>query len=154
MKKKAASTKGKRTDAEKAGEHYLRSLGCLCTRRPVRTQFQSIDFFGSDVVGKLRDGSHIYAQVTTGKAEAARVRRRKLEAYPWHASDRVLLLQLAVDAETRPYRWYFRVHEYKLPVRQIDTPVAQSERRWDNSSFEIDVPRAWFKAWKEETKDG
>ena len=139
-KKRKASTKAKRVDAEKAGEHYLRNLGCVCTRRPVRTQFQSIDFFGSDVVGKLSDGSHVYAQVTTGQVEAARVRRRKLEAYPWHPSDRVLLLQLAVDAGTRPFRWYFRLHEYKLEG---------TERVWHNSSEEIDFPRSWFKAWKE-----
>lgn len=149
-KKKLASTKTKRVDAEKACEHYARVvLGCVCTRRPVRTQFQSIDFFGADVVGKRKDGSHVYIQVTTGQANAARVRRRKLEAYPWHGSDVVYLLQLCRDDSQRPIRWFFKVHKYDLPVRQIDTPVAQSERTWKNSDEEYDVPRIWFKAYKE-----
>lgn len=149
LAKKKASTKTKRVDAEKAAEHWARWwCACVCTRRPVRTQYQSIDFFGADVVGKDKTGAHSYIQVTTGQAEAARVRRRKLEAYPWHPSDKVFLLQLCVDNTVRPYRWYFKIHEYKMPDYD---PNDVKRRQWYNSSTEHDVPREWFKAWKEPT---
>lgn len=154
--KKLASTKTKRVDAEKACEHYARVvLGCVCTRRPVRTQFQSIDFFGADVVGKRQDGSHVYIQVTTGQASAARVRRRKLEAYPWHPSDTVYLLQLCRDDSQRPIRWFFKVHKYATSLNLVgmlnDEPSdTWMGRKWLNSDEVYDVPRIWFKAWKED----
>ena len=150
-RKKLASTKTKRVDAEKACEHYARVvLDCVCTRRPVRTQFQSIDFFGADVVGKRRDGSHVYIQVTTGQANAARVRRRKLEAYPWHPSDAVYLLQLCRDDSQRPIRWFFNIHRYV--IEDIASALTEEcpDRVWRNSDEQMDVPRIWFKAYKED----
>lgn len=158
-KKRKASTKTKRVDAEKAAEHWARWwCACVCTRRPVRTQFQSIDFFGADVVGKDKTGAHVYVQVTTGQAEAARVRRRKLEKYPWHPSDKVFLLQLDVDDSVRPFKWFFKVHEYKQNLDIVacldDKPVAEwTMRSWVNTDAIHDVPREWFKAWKEPTDE-
>lgn len=147
------NSKTKRVDAEKAGEHYCREkLGCIHTRRPVRTQFQSIDFFAADVVGKRQDGSHCYVQVTAGQAGRVRERRRKLEAYPWHVSDIVQLLQLVQTpdpADARRTKFFFRIHEYRLVQRssmpQIDSVL---EREWATKDVAIDIPKEWFKAWK------
>lgn len=129
--------KSKRAPAERAAEHYLRDvIGCVVTIRAVRTQWQRTDIFASDVVGKLSDGSHVYAQVTAGQAEAVRTRRRKLDAIPWHLSDRVILLQLVEtkDPANKRRKWFhFRIHRL--------TPDG-----WKVDAEAVRVPVEWFRA--------
>jgi len=140
--------KTKRAEAERAAEWFLREeFGCVVTRRAVRTQWQKVDFFGSDVVGKREDGTHVYAQATAGKSQAVTARRRKLEAIPWlFDSDIVLLLQLLEDldpANRRRKIWHFRVHQYDY---WIGTNIDREWNTWDEA---FRVPKEWFKAWKE-----
>jgi len=131
--------KSKRSEAERAGEWYLRErCGCVMTRKAVRTKWQSQDFFGSDIMGKRPGGACVYAQVTAGGNEALRVRRRKLEAVPWHPSERVMVLQLTSTPDpARASRklWWFRVHYY-------------NHRRgvW-GAVWATPVDKAWFKAY-------
>lgn len=142
------NAKSKRGDAERATVWYAREiLGCVVTRRAVRTQFQSVDFFGSDIVGKMPDGSHVYIQATAGQDSAVTTRRRKLEAIPWHETDIVQLVQLRQTedpANARRKKWFFRVHEYQYIF--IDD---RHDREWVTHDQAVDVPREWFKAWKE-----
>jgi len=137
MKKVA---KSRRPQAERASEHLLRNLyGCVVTRRAVRTQWQSVDFFGCDIVGKKEDGTHIYAQVTAGQDQAVRVRRKKLDKFPWHETDTVYVLQLVErQSVENPRRkdWYFRIYAWK------------ADRTWTNGECSVKVPAEWFKAWK------
>lgn len=137
-----ALAKGRRADAERAAEHALvHHWGCKHTRRAIKTQFQSVDFFGSDVVGKREDGSHVYCQVTAGQqAETVRRRRRKLDYFPWHGSDTVLLLQLKERADKRPKIYYFRIHTPDLGTG------------WDVIG-ELLVPREWFKKYRDPPPD-
>lgn len=139
------NAKSKRADAEKAAVWYAREImGCVYTRRAVRTQFQSVDFFCSDVVGKREDGTHVYIQATAGQKSNVTTRRRKLEAIPWHMTDTVQLVQLRQTedpANARRKKWFFRVHEY-----QVETPT---QRQWVTHDQAVDVPLGWFKAWKE-----
>ena len=122
-----------RATAERAAEHYLvHNLDCVAVRRAIRTQWQSVDFFASDVVGKRKDGSHIYAQVTAGKNETVRRRRRKLDAFPWHTSDTVLLLQFVETpdpANARRKLFFFRVHsrndDGEWSVDDVAQPIAK-----------------------------
>ena len=138
MKKK--NPKSKRGDAERATVWYARKiLKCVYTRRAVRTQWQTVDFFGSDIVGKRSDGSHVYIQTTAGQDSAVTARRRKLEKIPWHESDTVQLVQLRQTedpANARRKLWFFRVHIYEDGV-------------WSTSEDAVVIPREWFKAWKE-----
>ena len=133
------NAKNKRGDAERAAEWYARKIhGCLVTRRAVRTQWQSVDFFGSDVVGKKADGRHVYIQVTAGQHSAVTTRRRKLEEIPWHYTDTIELLQLiqTIDpSNARRKHWFFRVHYYDGVL-------------WDTKDDAVQIPREWFKAWK------
>ena len=132
--------------AEIATVHYAREIhGCIVTRRAVRTKWQAVDFFGSDIVGKKSDGSHIYIQTTAGQYAAVTARRRKLEKIPWHPTDTVELLQLiqTIDpANARKKLWFFRVHCYK----RLGTLYL---RQWHTEEKAVPVPREWFKAWKE-----
>lgn len=132
--------KSKRPEAERASEWYaIEILDCVATRRAHRTKFQSVDFFGADTVGKLADGSHVYIQVTAGQDSAVTARRRKLEIYPWHVTDTVLLLQLrSTDdpANSRRKLWFFRVHRFK-------------DMQWSTDVEDVEVDRKWFKAWKD-----
>ena len=130
-----------RPKAERAGEWYLREVcGCVATRRALRTKFARVDFFASDIIGKLPNGACVYAQVTAGGNEALRTRRRKLEAVPWHESEAVLVLQLVSTPDpvnaTRKLYW-FRVHRYD-----------QSRGEWSLDREAAPVNRDWFKAWK------
>lgn len=140
------NAKSKRADAERATVWYAREmLGCVVTRRAVRTQFQSVDFFAADVVGKRADGTHVYIQATAGEHAAVTARRRKLEAVPWHVTDVVQLVQLRQTedpANARRKKWFFRVHEYCF--NGLDS------REWITHDDAVDVPREWFKAWKPE----
>ncbi len=139
MKKNAKSL---RPQAERASEWYAREVcGCIITRRAIQTQWQSVDFFACDCVGKRSDGSHVYIQATAGQNEAVRVRRRKLDVVPWHKSDTVLLLQLVQTedpANARRKKFFFRVH-----FRDVAGP-------WSVLEEAQMVPKEWFKAWKEE----
>jgi len=139
MKKNA---KKKRADAERATVWYAREIhGCVVTRRAVQVQFQKVDFFGCDIVGKKPDGSHVYIQTTAGQAACVTARRRKLEVIPWHSSDVVELLQLRQTedpANARRKLWFFRVHWFE-----------QFSRLWMTKDEAVPVPKEWFKAWKE-----
>lgn len=149
-----ALAKSRRTDAERASEHCLvHSFGCVVTRRMKRPagggaslstdgkkQWQGwggkVDIFHCDVVGKHRDGSHVYAQVTCGQVEAVRQRRRKLETVPWHETDIVLVLQMVetpdpVNQSRKVY--HFRVHHF-------------FEGKWSVDDEAIRIERDWFKA--------
>lgn len=133
--------KNKRREAECAAEWYAHEImNCVETRKAVKTQWQKIDFFGSDVVGKRANGAHTYLQVTAGGNSAVTGRRRKLEKIPWHVTDTVQLLQLVqTDNPGKGSRklWFFRVHEYEYG-------------EWLTNEEAISVPREWFKKWKEE----
>jgi hypothetical protein len=116
------------------------SIGCVVTRKAIRTQWQSVDYFCSDVVGKKVDGSHVYIQVTAGQAEAVRQRRRKLEDIPWHNTDTVLLLQLVQTpdpANGKKTLWFFRVHGYKIYLSRVN-------RVWQTDDQAVPVPKEWF----------
>lgn len=129
-----------RKDAERACEWYAREVcGCIITRRAIQTQFQSVDFFGSDCVGKRPDGSHVYIQATAGQVEAVRQRKRKLDAIPWHVTDTVLLLQLVQTkdpANARRKKFFFREH-----IRSI-------AGIWSVLEEAKPVPKEWFKAFR------
>lgn len=142
MKKNAKSL---RPLAERACEHYaIEICGCVRTRRAIRTKWQSVDFFGADCVGKRKDGSHVYIQVTAGMAAAVTARRRKLEAEVWHPTDTVLLLQLiqTIDpANAKRKKWFFRVHGYDR--------LTDYHRKWRTDEQAIEIPKEWWKARKE-----
>lgn len=137
--------KSKRPQAERAAEWVLRKhWGCVVTRRAVQTKWQKVDFFGADVVGKRKNGTYVYAQVTVGKVEAVRVRRRKIEQIPWSKSDSVFLLQLVERADpvnARRKQWFFRIH------------FLRHKGVWMAVESVIPVENKWFKAWKEEDKE-
>ena len=143
------NAKSRRMDAERAAVHAAYKLfGCVVTRRAVRTQWQKVDFFASDVVGKKEDGSHVYIQATAGQNAAVTARRRKLEKYPWHITDLVLLFQLVQTedpASARRKLWFFRIHEYVL-----DYDERTLERSWETYEKAEPIPKEWFKAYKEE----
>jgi len=142
--------KTKRAEAERAAEWWLREeCGCVLTRRAVKTQFNKVDFFASDVVGKREDGSHVYAQATAGQAQAVTQRRRKLEVIPWHVTDDVYLLQLRGTpnpANRRRTMWHFCVHYYGHVI--VGEP-----RCWMTFETAYPVPEEWFRAWKQEEID-
>lgn len=139
------NAKTKRGDAERAAVHYCHEeMKCVITRRAIRTKFQSVDFFAADVVGKRADGSHVYVQVTAGGASAVTARRRKLEVIPWHATDKVQLLQLIQTedpANGKRKLWFFRVHIYAGDVLS-----GVRLRHWTTMVQAVPVPREWFKA--------
>jgi len=129
-------------EAERAGEWVLiKFYDCVITRKAMRTKFQKVDFWGADCVGKRIDGSHVYVQVTTGHTEAARTRRRKLDAIPWHESDKVMLFQLdwhKNPENARKIDWYFRIHE------------RDHDGNWTVNNNWIYIPPLWFTAYKPE----
>jgi hypothetical protein len=151
-----ANSKAKRADCEKAAVHYCReNHKCVYTRRAIRTQFQSVDFFAADVVGKRKDGSHVYVQATAGQASAVSARRKKLEAIPWHYSDTVELVQLVQTenpANARQTLWFFRVHEYSKQEIVIEGKAASFScgRIWKVKEEAVSIPKEWFKAYKEQ----
>lgn len=137
------NAKSKRPEAERAAEHYaLKVLKCVITRRALRTKFAKVDFFASDIVGKKDNGEHVYIQATAGQDSAVTSRRRKLEVIPWHFTDTVLLVQLiqTIDpANARRKKWFFRVHVFN-----------QSEKKWSTLDEAVEIPKDWFKAFREE----
>jgi hypothetical protein len=164
------NSKAKRGDAERAGCHYVREIHkCVIHRRALKSQYQSVDFFASDVVAKRIDGSHVYVQVTAGQASAVSSRRKKLEKIPWHPSDTVELVQLVQNpdpANARKTLWFFRCHVYKLEPywrEDVEIPLKNGEvfkdviiyhkegrRVWHTLETAVPVPATWFRAWKEE----
>jgi len=136
MKKNART---KRNEAEKAAVWYALEIHkCVLTRRAVRTMWQSVDFFGADVVGKKKDGSHVYIQATAGQHSAVTSRRRKLENIPWHKTDTIELLQLVQTEDpvnARRKLWFFRIHCF--------------DGDWTTKNEAVPIPKYWFKAWKE-----
>jgi len=139
--KRKASTRALRRQAEVAAEHFaVERLKCVAIRRAVRTQWQKVDFFGADVLGKLPTGAHVYIQVTTGASGCVSERRKKLAAIPWHPSDTVLLLNLVATASAakgRRTEYWFRVEEFD----SVDGP-----RAWFDWPESVPVPREWFMA--------
>jgi hypothetical protein len=124
--------KSYRSAAERAAEWYAVEIeSCIVTRRAIRSQWQSVDFFGSDVVGKKQDGSHVYIQVTTGQAPAVSVRKKKLTAYPWHLTDTVLMLQMVeLPPEKRRKQYGFNIWRY--------------DHSWAKDEEQFLIPREWF----------
>ncbi len=136
--------KSKRPEAERAAEWALHDMGCVYTRRAVRARYAEVDFFGCDLIGVREDGVRIWVQVTAGQTPAVLVRRKKLEGYPWHPSDRVYVWQLVERqdiANPRKKEWYFRVWRY--------AHVCGQQREWQEDIEPINVRREWFKAYKE-----
>jgi hypothetical protein len=130
--------KSYRSAAERAAEWYAVEIeNCIVTRRAIRSQWQSVDFFGSDVVGKRLDGSHVYIQVTTGQAPAVSVRKKKLTAYPWHLTDTVLMLQMV-----------------ELPMVSKRKQYAFNQWRYISGSWkntgQMGIPKEWFLTLKRE----
>jgi hypothetical protein len=146
------NSKTKRGDAERAGCHYVREIHCcVIHRRALKSQYQSVDFFASDVVGKRADGVHVYVQVTAGQASAVSTRRKKLEKIPWHPSDVVELVQLiqAPDpTNARKTQYFFRVHTFAE-----HTSPDGWKRQWKTLETAIPVPREWFKCFREKEKE-
>lgn len=101
--------------AEVAAENWLKAQGYQ-TRRTVRTQWQKVDFFGADVIGKLPEET-VYIQVTTAKrSKEIMLRKRKLEKIPWVETDYVYLFQCVERRDVlnpRRLNHYFRVYAYE-----------------------------------------
>ena len=137
---RAKVAKSRRSDAERAAEHYLYEV-CGCDpkqmRRAVRTKFQSVDFWAADVAARTTQGFCYYAQVTAGQQKAVQQRRRKLEKISWNTFDHVLLLQLVSmpnPANARKKDFFFRIHRYnpvtgKWVVDDIAWPVPRDRFR-------------------------
>jgi len=129
--------------AERAAEWYaIKVCKCVITRKAIRTQWQKVDFFNSDVVGKMKNGRHVYIQVTTGKDAAISIRRKKLTQIPWHSSDIVLLLQLKEyqDPENgRKKLWYFKLFYYHGNPRQ-----------WKVKNELYPIKKIWFTKYTKE----
>lgn len=141
MKKNA---KNKRSDAERATEHYAHEImDCIRTVRSVRTQWQKQDMFSCDVLGKRADGTLVALQVTAGQSQAVTERRRKIEGEIWHLLDKVQILQLVqTDNPGKGARklWFFRVHVYSVLGRG---------RYWKTLPDAVPVPKEWFRKWKD-----
>ena len=132
--------KCKRREAEVAAEWYAHEImGCAITRRAIRTQWQKVDFFGCDIVGKTSDGRHVYLQVTAGGSSCVSVRRKKLQEIPWHSTDKVKVLQLIGAREGRRTSWWFSEYEYSW---------LGDGRKWIKSACQTSVPKRWFKKFK------
>lgn len=149
------NSKAKRGDCERAAQHYVHHIhNCVISRKAIRTQFQSVDFFASDIVGKRDDGSHVYVQATAGMASAVHARKKKLEAIPWHPSDTVELVQLQQEpGEGRSVNWFFKVFQYS-PYIMVDSVlvkvVEEGKRMWVEKKEMVSIDRSWFKAYKPE----
>ena len=137
--------KSKRPHAERAAENAMMDLcGCRFTRRATRTKFARVDFFACDIIGVMSDGTRMWVQVTAGQTGAVLVRRKKIEAYPWHVTDLIYVWQLVERQDVvNPQRkaWFFRVWEYAL--------TNDGSRKWTDDREPIQIPRDWFKARKD-----
>jgi len=139
--------RSRRPQAERAAEHWLvEVMGCdpHQMRRAIRTKYQAVDFFASDVMAKDRAGKTFYVQVTAGQNEAVRVRRRKLEKFSWNTHDFVYVLQLVEvpnPVNIRRKDYFFRVHYYD----HFHEPCG-----WIVEGAACPVPREWFKKLQED----
>lgn len=126
--------------AEVAAEHWLQGMGCLETRRCLRTQFNKVDFFGADVVGCLPTGAKIYIQVTTGGKAAVSQRRKKLSSRTWHESETVILAQMYTTKGKRGrFEYWFQAQE--LSYRN---PNQTKRKGWIDWGCPVLIPREWF----------
>jgi hypothetical protein len=147
MAKKVAASK--RPQAERAAEWACAELfNCIYTRRALRTKFAKVDFFGCDIIGVRKDGSRVWVQVTAGQTAAVLVRRKKLEVYPWHPTDRVFVWQLVERddiANPRKKEWFFRVWEYGWEgwMWRCGEP---KKWVWWGGHAPIPIKPEWFKA--------
>lgn len=145
-----ASTKADRRRAEPAAEWYAREvLDCLHVCRAIRTEFQRQDLFGCDVLGMTLRG-WVGIQVTAAENDRhIRLRRRRLETFPWHAGDVVLVLQWRSEpdpANKRKKKKWFRVHRYHHQ---------QMERTWTVDDEAISIPAHWLAStWANAHKEG
>jgi len=115
----------------------VKEFECTYIRKAIRTKFQSVDFFGSDVMGINEYGHKVFIQATAGQDAAVTQRRRKLEKYPWHESDTVLVAILRKVKIGRSYHYHFRISEY-------------DDKTWMYWSTNVEVPRHWFKKYQEQ----
>ncbi len=141
--------KSKRTDAERACEHYCYEImDCVTTRRAIKTQWQKVDFLSCDVVGKRADGYHVYIQLTAGQTPKVLERKKKLEKEVWHTYDTVQILQLVQTdnpgGKGSRKLWFFRVHQY------YQFAEGNGESYWKTYVDAISVPKEWFKKWRKE----
>jgi len=140
----AKIAKSRRPQAERAAEWgAIEVLECEHTRRALRTKYAKVDFYGADILGCTWDGAKVYIQVTAGQSGAVIKRRKKLQAYPWHLSERVMVWQLVERqdvANPRKKNWFFRVWEYGCGKKW--------DRTWREWPDVIRVPAKWFKAFK------
>lgn len=119
-------------DAEKAAQHYIAGLGYIHQRKAIKTMYQSVDFFGSDIVAKNEKGDTLYVQVTTGAYEALRHRKRKLEKIPWNSNDKVWILQMQRAKDGRSYKYWFVKHNLN------------KNKVWEIIDNNILIHREWF----------
>lgn len=135
-----SQSRTRQREAECAAEHCIRERwNVVRSVRAMKTRYARQDLFAADVLGKTDMGQLVAVQVTTGGSSAVAARRRKLEAVPWSRQDVVLLFEYRETREGRKKRYWFRVHEY--------CPMFD---RWAVQDNLIEIPREWFKAWKEE----
>lgn len=128
-------------EAEVAAENYFKSKGYV-TRRALRTKFNKVDFFGSDIIA-MNSKEKVFCQVTMMK-KGASVKRKKLEEYAdyWLRTDRVFVFELRTipnPVNRAVHDHFFRVHEFNK--QKGDWTI------WDEA---IPVPRSWFKVNKPE----
>ena len=135
--------KSRRMDCERASQHFAHEImDCINSVRAVRTMYQRQDLFGCDTVGKRIDGSHVYIQATAGQDQAVTARKRKLEKYPWHKSDIVLIVQLKSQQDPENKRrklWSFKVWEL------IEVGTGMQWEKWDKQVY---FKSGWFRAFK------
>jgi hypothetical protein len=125
--------KSKRSPAERAAEWVLAEMyGCRYLRRAIRSQYQKVDFWGSDVMGRTESGMVFYAQVTTGGPEAVRQRRRKLEQIPWNEHERPMLFVLHAAKDGRQVNYYFEIQHLVSPDMAwiTESPVDIKDEWW------------------------
>ena len=135
---RTASTKASRLNAEKAAVWYAYKVyHAVVHTKAVRTQWQTVDLFGADVVAKDRQGRTMYLQATAGGSSAVTKRRRKLEAIPWGDEDMVQILQLISKHnphDARRKRFYFRIHTL-------------TSDGWTVDKIPLPIPNTWFTRW-------
>lgn len=128
-------------EAEIAAVHYAKEVEhCYVTRKASRARFQEVDFFAADVMGKRKDGSVVYIQVTCGNKQLVKERMHKLEKHVWNDHEDVIILQLNRKKEGRRFRYYFTIWRYL---------IMDEVRSWTNYYEGYDVPKEWFKSKEE-----
>ena len=109
--------------------------------KAIRSQWQRIDIFASDVIMKEKNGRVTYIQVTTGQNSAVNTRKKKMEDIPWTKDETVLLIQMKERKDPineRRKEFIFKIWEYKLN---------NNKRNWKVWPEAIIIPREWFKSY-------